>query len=107
MQLPGGGNGNPLQYSCLENPHGQRSLAGYSPWGRKEPDMTERRSTNTNAIKKLIDGDKRIMVTLAGSWMELQGTRNVLQLNLNCGDTVYALSWTLEILHVYYTSKKI
>ena len=28
---PGGENGNPLQYSCLENPHGQRSLAGYSP----------------------------------------------------------------------------
>ena len=23
---PGGGHGNPLQYSCLENPHGQRSL---------------------------------------------------------------------------------
>ena len=23
---PGGGNSNPLQYSCLENPHGQRSL---------------------------------------------------------------------------------
>ena len=30
---PGGGDGNPLQNSCLENPHGQRSLAGYSPWG--------------------------------------------------------------------------
>ena len=29
----GGGHGNPLQYSCLENPHGQRSLVGYSPWG--------------------------------------------------------------------------
>ena len=28
---PGGGHGNPLQYSCLENPHGQRSLAGYGP----------------------------------------------------------------------------
>ena len=28
---PGGGHGNPLKYSCLENPHGQRSLAGYSP----------------------------------------------------------------------------
>ena len=27
---PGGGHGNPLQYSCLENPHGPRSLAGYS-----------------------------------------------------------------------------
>ena len=32
---PRGGHGNPLQYSCLENPHGQRSLAGYSPWGRR------------------------------------------------------------------------
>ena len=28
---PGGSHGNPLQYSCLENPYGQRSLAGYSP----------------------------------------------------------------------------
>ena len=38
----GGEHGNPLQYSCLENPHGQRSLAGYSPWGCNESDMTER-----------------------------------------------------------------
>ena len=38
---PGGGHDNPLQYSCLENPHGQRSLAGYSPQGRKELDTTE------------------------------------------------------------------
>jgi len=30
-RFPGGGHGNPLQYSCLENPHGQRSLVGYSP----------------------------------------------------------------------------
>ena len=36
-----GGHGNPLQYSCLENPHGQRSLAGYSPWSCKKLDMTE------------------------------------------------------------------
>ena len=36
----GGGHGNPLQFSCLENPHGQRSLAGCSPWGRKESDTT-------------------------------------------------------------------
>ena len=26
-----GGHGKPLQDSCLENPHRQRSLAGYSP----------------------------------------------------------------------------
>ena len=38
---PGEGHGDPLQYSCLENLHGQRSLAGYSPWGHKESDMTE------------------------------------------------------------------
>ena len=38
---PGGVQGNPLQYSCLKNPHGQRSLAGYLPQGCKEPDMTE------------------------------------------------------------------
>jgi len=31
---PGGGNGNTLQYSCLENPID-------SPWGCKESDMTE------------------------------------------------------------------
>ena len=42
---PGRGHGNPLQYSCLENPHGQRSLAGYTPWGHKELDSTERQST--------------------------------------------------------------
>ena len=44
---PGWGHGNPLQYSCLENPHGQRSLVGCSPWGRKESDMTEWLSTAT------------------------------------------------------------
>ena len=38
---PGGRHGNPLQYSCLENPHEQRNLAGYSPWGHKELDTTE------------------------------------------------------------------
>ena len=31
-----GGHGNPLQYSCLENPNGERNLVDYSPWGHKE-----------------------------------------------------------------------
>ena len=39
-----GGHGNPLQYSCLKNPHGQRILAGCSPWGRKESDTTKQLS---------------------------------------------------------------
>ena len=42
---PGEGTGNTFQYSCLENPHGQRSLAGYSPWGYKALDMSEQLRT--------------------------------------------------------------
>ena len=38
---PRGGLGNPLQYSCLENPHRQTSLVGYSSWGRKKLDPPE------------------------------------------------------------------
>ena len=38
---PGGCHGNPLLYSCLENPHGQKILVGYSSWGHKKPDATE------------------------------------------------------------------
>ena len=34
-RCPGGGHGNPFKYSCLESPHGRRSLAGYSPQGRQ------------------------------------------------------------------------
>ena len=49
---PGGGYGNPLHYSCLENPHGQRSLAGYSPWGHKESDTTEQISIAQCNIKR-------------------------------------------------------
>ena len=45
----GVGNGNPLHYSCLEKSHGQRSLAGYSPWSHKESDTTEH--THTQAEK--------------------------------------------------------
>ena len=38
---PGEGNGNPLQYSCLEKSHGLRSLVGYTPWDGKESYKTE------------------------------------------------------------------
>ena len=44
-KIPGGVNGNPLQYSFLENPHGQRSLAGNSVWSGKESDIPEQLST--------------------------------------------------------------
>ena len=38
---PGGGHGNPLQCSCLEESQGRGSLVGYSPWGRKESAVTQ------------------------------------------------------------------
>ena len=48
---PGGGHGNPLQYSCLENPHGSSSLVGYCLSGFKELDMTEGLSTTHKRSK--------------------------------------------------------
>ena len=38
---PGEGKGYALQYSGLQNPHGQRSLVGYSSWDHKESGTTE------------------------------------------------------------------
>ena len=45
-----GGHGNPLQYTCLENPHGQKTLVGYSPWDRKESDMTKQLNTPHSSV---------------------------------------------------------
>ena len=50
---PGGGLGNPLQYCCLENPYGQRSLVGYSSRGHKELDMTETKHKRDELVKCL------------------------------------------------------
>ena len=49
---PGEGNSNPLQYWCLENPHGQRSMVGYNSWGCKELDMTDWVQHSTSLDKK-------------------------------------------------------
>ena len=40
-RFPGEENGNPLQYSCLEDPMDREAWAGYSPWGHKELGRTE------------------------------------------------------------------
>ena len=55
---PEGGNGNPLQYSSLEIP--QRSLAGYSPWGRKESDTTEQLTLYLNRFSLTYANDYHI-----------------------------------------------
>ena len=70
---PWEGNSNPLQYSCLENPHGQRSLAGYSPWGGKELDMTEHTAKRpVRQSKENIAEIEELMVEVGrgGSWQQ-------------------------------------
>ena len=37
----GEGNGNPLQYSCLGNPYGQKCLVDYSPCGREDTKLSD------------------------------------------------------------------
>ena len=63
---PGGGHGNPLWYSCLENPHKQRSLVGYSPWGHKVLDKTEWLSPAHTDMKRCKDWNREI-----SSWKQL------------------------------------
>ena len=48
----GGGNGFPLQYSCLENPM-DKNLVGYSPWGLRELDTTKQLSMWESATLNL------------------------------------------------------
>jgi len=45
-----GGHGNPLQYSCLKNPQGWRSLMGYSPWGCKSQNNWETSTAQDTGI---------------------------------------------------------
>ena len=48
---PGEGTDYPLHYSCLENPYGQRSLKGYSPWSCKQSNTIERLSIAHRHLK--------------------------------------------------------
>ena len=50
-KIPGGGNGNPFQYSLPGKSQGQSSLMGHSPWDCKESDMTEAPQHQTRAGK--------------------------------------------------------
>ena len=121
----GGGHGNSLQYSCLENPHGQRSLAGYSPWGHKESDMTEWLSTYNQLWKGewritqdvLIDSEFTTMLKLIHfstplglPWINIchngynfKRQRGVLQKYGQIGILLY-FWWTCEIVQPFWKS---
>ena len=60
---PGGGNGNALQYSCLENPNGERSLKGYS---RKESDTTAHTAHSETGVFALLMSKGHLLDTCAG-----------------------------------------
>ena len=85
-RFPGGGHGNPLQYSCLENPHGQRRLAGWSPLGLKESGMTELLSTTQQWTMK----PEQIFVT-ASRFGEQEITLLFYSLYYNFRETVQSL----------------
>ena len=60
---PGEEHDNPLQYSCLENPHGQRNLVGYSSWDHKESDTTGQLNTARSAFYPLTHfNDSKVLV---------------------------------------------
>ena len=58
---PGGGHGNPLQYSCLDNLLEQRRLTGFSPCSHKESDTTEQLSTAHTGREAGLGREKRRM----------------------------------------------
>ena len=51
-RYPGGGNGNCIPVFLPGQSHGQKSLAGSSPWGHKESDMTELLSMASYILRK-------------------------------------------------------
>ena len=74
--IPGSGKspgegGNPLPVFLSRESHGQRSLAGYSPWGRKESNMTEA----TNIYLKRVESWERTY--LIGSWVQTLKKKNL------------------------------
>ena len=75
---PGGGHGNSLQYSCLENPHGYWSLAGCSPWGCKELHPNERLSIAQHAMVYLTLQDTTSVFKVVVSFCTL--VRNIFSL---------------------------
>jgi len=87
----GRGHGNPLQDSCLENPHGQRTLVGYSPWRHKELDTTEWLSTWTLSGSSFTASQIVVVVqSLSCVWLFETLWTTALQASLS-----FVISWSL------------
>ena len=97
---PGGGHGNPFQYSCLENTHGQ-SLVGYSPWGHKESDTTEWLSTLLG--KLFLWYPSGVFLNVLFSWEFFRPLGFKLQLPLPTILPVFHLSFTHLACYILYS----
>ena len=62
---PGVGNGNLLQYSCLENSMDRRSLVAYNPWGPKESEVSKHTHTQGKETAEESEGASAPKVTTA------------------------------------------
>ena len=99
---PGEGNGNPLQYSPLGNPHRQRSLASYSSWGHKESDTTELLThTHTHKVMFLILC-LECWIVLPQAWTEGNKNafikRSLIECQLGKNRFPYGMSYNLKCL---------
>ena len=70
----GEGNGNPLQGSCLEKFHGQKSLAGYSPWGCQELDTAAWLNAHTHKPTHARSEEGATGWQVTRSWIVLTAT---------------------------------
>ena len=88
---PGKGHGSPLQYFFLENPHGHRSLVGYSPWSRKDSDMTERVSTAEQRLwMNFVKTGLILLFLYERIFLEFIWWENHLKLTFGC---IYITEW--------------
>ena len=69
-KIPGKGNGNPLQYSCLGNPMDRGAWWATVHGAAKEMDMTERLNSNCSYLRRIIIGWGRILC-VADAWQRL------------------------------------
>ena len=98
----GGKHGHPLQYSCLENPHRKRSLAGYSTWDHKESDTMEQLNTAQNSnrfVTAFLPRSKCLLI----SWLQ---SPSALILEPKKIKSVTVSIVSLSICHEYWVGKR-
>ena len=92
---PGGGNGNPLQYFCLENPMDRGAWWATVHGAAKKSDRTEQLSTHTHFM---------ISFTLHTSRRRKLGPRGRLK-KLSCDEWLKKM-WSISTMEHYSVIKK-